>query len=173
MVFCSKCGTENDDSAVICTNCHEKLYSAKTNWEFKFVVLVAILAIGVILISIIGLLDNMAYIPTISGENISAYKSSCAEIDLNKPQEDLEALPWQNVKVKGELLDSSDGTSDRAYFYLKVANVTYYPYVDVSYSGKIPFKEGDELEVYGEYSGFSVYDNVTIPFIRAAYIEKI
>ena len=173
MVFCSKCGTENDDNAVICTKCHEKLYSTKTNWEFKFVVLVAILAIGVISISIIGLLDDTAYVPAVTGENISAYKSSCAEIDLNKPQEDLEALPWQKVKVKGELLDSSDGTSDRTYFYLKVANVTYYPYVDVSYSGKIPFKEGDELEVYGEYSGFSVYDNVAVPFIRAAYIEKI
>lgn len=173
MVFCSKCGTENDDNAVLCTKCHEKLYSTKNNWEVKFVAIVAILAIGVILISIFGLLDNTAYIPPVSGENVSAYKSSCSEIDLNIPEEDLEVLSWQKVKVKGELLDSFEGTSDRTYFYLKVANLTYYPYVDVSYSGKIPFKEGDELEVYGEYSGLSVYDNVTVPFIRAAYIEKI
>lgn len=133
----------------------------------------AILAIGVIAISFIGLLDNMSYVPAVSGEDVSAYKSSCSEIDLNVPENELEALSWQRVKVKGELLDSFDGTSSRTYFYLKVANLTYYPYVDVSYSGKIPFKEGDELEVYGEYSGLSVYDNFTVPFIRAAYIEKI
>jgi hypothetical protein len=29
------------------------------------------------------------------------------------------------------------------------------------------------LEVYGEYGGFSFYDNIAIPFIKADYMEKI
>jgi len=173
MVFCSKCGAENDDSAVLCSRCHNKLYPAKTNWEVKFVAFVAIIAIGVIVISLFGLMVNSAYIPAVSGENISVYKSTCTEINLNRPEEELESLPWQKVKVKGTLIESADGTSDRTYLSLKVNNLTYYPYVDVTYSGKIPFKEGDELEVYGEYSGIEYTDNVTVPFIRAAYIEKI
>lgn len=172
MVYCPECGAENDDSTVLCTNCHNKL-PTKTNWEVKFVVFVAILVIGIIIISIFGLMDNSAYIPAVSGENISAYKFSCKEIDLNRPEEELGSLQWQKVKVKGTLIESFDGTSDRTYYNLKVANLTYYPYIDVSYSGKLPFKEGDELEVYGEYSGLEYTDNATVPFIRAAYIEKI
>lgn len=173
MVFCSKCGAENDDGAVLCSKCHDKLYPNKTNWEVKFVALVAIGIIGVIFISIFGLLDDSAYIPAVSGENISTYKSSCTEIDLNRSEEELGLLQWQKIKVNGTLIESFDGTSDRTYYTIKVANLTYYPYVDVTYSGKLPFKEGDKLEVYGEYSGIEYTDNVTAPFIRAAYIEKI
>jgi len=173
MVFCSKCGAENDDGAALCSNCHSKLHPTKTNWEVKFLALVAIVTIGVIVISIFGLLDDTAYIPAVSGENISTYKSSCNEINLNIPEEELESLQWQKIKVNGTLIESSEGTSDRTYYTIKVANLTYYPYVDVSYSGKLPFKEGDKLEVYGEYSGIEYTNNITAPFIRAAYIEKI
>lgn len=173
MVYCPECGTENDDNAVFCTNCHNKL-PAKTNWEAKFVALMAILAIGVIIISIFGLMDDSGYIPAVSGENIFAYKSSCKEIDLNTPVEELGALMWQKVKVKGKLIEKSDGTSNRSYMNLEVINLTQYPYVDVSYSGKIPFKEGDQLVIYGEFSGFTMIDNDKMaPFIRAAYIEKV
>jgi hypothetical protein len=70
-------------------------------------------------------------------------------------------------------METSDGTSDRTLFKLKVANLTYYPFVDFTYSGKIPYNKGDELEVYGEYGGFSFYDNIAIPFIKADYMEKI
>ncbi len=174
MVFCSNCGTENDDGADLCKNCHKKLYSAKSNREVKFVAIVAIFAIGVVLISLFGLMDNMAYIPTVSGEHISAYKASCTEIDLNKDVEDLNPFIGQKVKVKGKMIDSVDGTSDRIYLTLKVDNLTYYPYVDVSYSSKIPFNKGDELEVYGEYDSYEIIDNNTvIPFIKGAYIEKV
>ena len=173
MVFCSKCGAENDDGAVLCSNCHNKLHPTKTNWEVKFLALVAIVAIVVIIISIFGLMDDSAYIPTVSGENISIYKSSCSEINLNIPEEELQSLPLQKIKVNGTLIESSEGTSDRTHYNIKVANLTYYPYVAVTYSGKLPVKEGDKLEVYGEYSGIEYTDNVSAPFIRAAYIEKI
>ena len=142
-------------------------------WEVKFVVIVAFLTVGVIFVSLFGLMEDSMYIPTVYGENISAYKASCTEIDLNKPQDDLAMSSGQKVKIKGKFLVIDDGNSDRSIFFLKTDNLTYYPHTAISYSSNIPFKEGDDLEIYGEYDSFLEYANITVPFIKAAYIEKI
>lgn len=177
MVFCHNCGTENEDNAVLCSKCHKKLHYTKTNWEVKFVAMIVIIALGLILYPLFGLLgfyDDMIYTPVVSGENISAYKSSCVEIDLNKPECDLTLLSGQKVKIKGKFIGILDGYSpERTIFMIKAANLTYYPYIDVTYSSKVSYNEGEELEVYGLYDSFISYDNITVPLIKGAYIEKI
>ncbi|WP_414468268.1 zinc ribbon domain-containing protein [Methanobacterium sp. ACI-7] len=173
MVFCHNCGTENEDDTVLCSKCHKKLYYTKTNWEVKFVILVVFLAIGVILVSSFLLIQDSMYIPTINSANIPAYKFSCIEIDLNKSESDLEQLNGKKVKIKGELSEIMQNINGNTDVQVKVPGLSKYPYAVASYSSEIPFAVGDKLEVYGEFSNFVIVDNNDVPFIKAAYIEKI
>jgi hypothetical protein len=143
------------------------------DWEMKFIAVVAFLAVGVILISsYFALYESTFYVPTVSGENISVYKSSCTEIDLNKPLTDLESFYGQKVKVKGEVVESFGLIPDDTIM-LKTENLHSYPFIIVSYPIKTMFNGSDEVEVYGEYGAYIELEKNTVPFIKATYIEKI
>ena len=45
------------------------------------------------------------FIPTVSEDNASAYKSSCTELNISQVFENQQALIGTKVKVKGELLE--------------------------------------------------------------------
>ena len=163
-------------------------------WEVKFVGLVLILVFGIIGTAIYAGIEETQtiitqissdsddssipdqsefYLPTVTGENISSYKASCKETDLNKSLKELESLKGQKIKFKGELYNIMQNTEGSTNIQVKIPNLSQYPYVIVSYSSKIPYSLGDKLLVYGEYNDFVDYENESAPFIKAAYIEKI
>ncbi len=113
------------------------------------------------------------YLPTVTGENISAYKSSCTELDLNKLVNNSGSLEGQKIKFKGELCGIFENNQNSANMQIKIHGLSLYPYILVSYSTKINYSIGDQLEIYGEYNGDGTYETETVPFIKAAYIEKV
>jgi hypothetical protein len=166
------------------------------NWEVKFVGLILILVVGIIGTAIyvgIGETQNIMrqisissdseessipdqsefYLPTVTGENISSYKVSCKETDLDKSSKELESVKGQKIKVKGELYNIMQNIEGSTNIHVKIPNLSQYPYVIVSYSSKIPYSLGDKLEIYGEYNDFVDYENESVPFIKASYIEKV
>lgn len=166
------------------------------DWEVTFVGLVLILVVSIIGIAIyIGIGETQTimpqisisgdsnessipdqsefYLPTVTGKNISSYKISCKETNLDKPLKELEPLKGQKIKVKGELYNIMQNIEGSTNIQVKIPNLSQYPYVIVSYSSKIPYSLGDKLEIYGEYNDFADYENESVPFIKATYIEKI
>jgi hypothetical protein len=113
------------------------------------------------------------YLPTVTGENISAYKSSCTELNLSNITSSSEPPYKQRFKFKGELFGIFENAENNTNVQLKIPNMTLYPHVIVSYSAKIDYNIGDQLEIYGEYGGFAEYENENVPSFKAAYIEKV
>ncbi len=119
------------------------------------------------------------YIPVVSGDNVSTYKSSCIDLNISKVLNDPESLIGQNVKVKGSLLKKVENFDNTTDFLLNVPELSIvYPHgILVKYSDKIPYNEGDILEVYGEYGFLTVMGDsstdVAVPTIKGGYIEKI
>jgi hypothetical protein len=164
------------------------------DWEIKLVAAVIIIVVGVIGVSTYIIFDGFDmgiqyhssvqsdysipdqsgfYLPTISGENISQYKASCTEINLNMPIYDLEQFKGHKVKIKGELIGVMQNMENSTNIQIKPNDLSLYPYIIVSYSTKIPYSLGDELEVYGELDSSANFENKDVPFIKAAYIEKL
>ena len=162
------------------------------DWETKFVAAVIIVVVGVIGVSVYAYSNEFNiedpfsapndtsiqdqsdfYLPTISGENISAYKASCTEMSMNKPSGDLEKLQGQKIKIKGQLYGIMQNMDNGTNIQIKTSDLSLYPYIAVSYSSKIPYGLGDNLEIYGELLGMVHIDNDEVPLIKAAYIEKI
>jgi len=117
------------------------------------------------------------FIPTVSEDNASAYKASCTELNISRVFEDQQSLVGAKVKVKGELLKKRENFDGTALIQLKVPDLYPYPYIVVTYSSKIPYNEGDRLEVYGVYDyPILIGDETprtTVPSIKGAYIEKV
>ncbi|MBM4241046.1 MAG: hypothetical protein FJ150_05235 [Euryarchaeota archaeon] len=153
--------------------------------EIKTKILVALVIIASVAfisyIQIFGLSfegkESDFYLPTVSEDNASAYKAFCTELNIYKVLENPNSLIGQKVKVKGELLKKLENPDNTTDILLKVPELAKYPYVIVRYSDKITYKEGDKLEVYGEYSRLSLIENekpaVMVPSINAVYIEKV
>ncbi len=121
-----------------------------------------------------------AYLPLVSGENISTYKASCTELNLSKTSENLNSLNGQKVKVKGQIqkkMENVEFNKTRTYIELKVPKFKTNPIL-VSYLTTIPYIEGDTIEVYGEYTYSARTEtsvemaNKDLIMIKAAYIEK-
>jgi len=121
------------------------------------------------------------YVPVVSGDNISAYKNSCTEINLSQVSKNPGSLIGQKVKVKGQIqekVEYVDFDKTRTHIVLKVPELSPDPYILVSYSGTVPFTQGDMITVYGEYYYPGQVDappeiaNKFLPDIKAAYIEK-
>ena len=114
------------------------------------------------------------FIPTVSEDNASAYKASCADLNVYANQQ---SLIGTKVKVKGELLEKQENFDNTTLIHLKVPDLYPNPYIIVTYSSKIPYDEGDSLEVYGVYGYPVAIGNETppetVPSIKGAYIEKI
>jgi hypothetical protein len=117
------------------------------------------------------------YIPTVSEDNASAYKASCTELNISRVFENQQSLIGTKVKVKGELLKKRENFDNTTLLQLKIPDLYPYPYIIVTYSSKIPYNEGDHLEVYGEYGYPTAIGNETppktVPSIKGAYIEKV
>lgn len=117
------------------------------------------------------------YIPTVSEDNASAYKSSCTELNISQVFKNQQSLIGTKVKVKGELLEKQENFNGTTLIHLKVTDLYPYPYIVVTYSSKIPYIEGDLLEVYGVYGyPFAIGNETppeTVPSIKGGYIEKI
>jgi len=125
--------------------------------------------------------ESDSYLPVVSGENISAYKASCTELNLSKASENPTSLNGQKIKVKGQIqkkIEHVQFNKKRTYIELKVPELSPDPYILVSYSTTIPFKQGDIITVYGEYFYPAKTEtspelaNKFLPGIKAAYIEK-
>ena len=160
------------------------------DWEVKFVAMILILVVGTMGIAayleifgfeppnIDGNLyfpdQSSFYLPTVTGENISKYKNACTELDLSTITNNSEPPYNQKFKFKGELIGVFQNTDNVADIQLKTSHLTLYPYVLVSYSNKINYTIGDQLEIYGEYNGMAVYENNEfVPSFKASYIEKV
>jgi len=122
------------------------------------------------------------YAPAVTGDNISAYKNSCVELNLTKVAEEPEALIGQKVKVTGQLYNKEeyiDFDKTRTHIVLKVPELLSAPYILASYTGTLPFQKGDNITIYGEYVYPSVdttlqgMEDVGLPCIKAEYIERI
>jgi len=157
--------------------------------EKKTKILVALLIIAAVAfisyIQIFGLSfegkESDFYVPTVTGDNISVYKNSCTEINLSQVSKNPGSLIGQKVKVKGQILKKEEYAQfgkTRTHIVLKVPKLSPDPYILVSYSTTIPFKQGDMITIYGEYI-YPTKDetspelaNKFLPSIKAAYIEK-
>lgn len=121
------------------------------------------------------------FIPTISEDNASAYKASCTELNrdlLYEVHKNHQSLIGTKVKVKGEMLQKQENFDNTTFIHLKVPDLYPNPYIVVTYSSKIPYNEGDHLEVYGEYTypvliGKNETQRMTVPSINGGYIEKV
>ncbi|MBM4240970.1 MAG: hypothetical protein FJ150_04835 [Euryarchaeota archaeon] len=113
-------------------------------------------------------------LPTVSEDNVSAYKASCSELNVSMISD--KSL-GQRVKVKGEILKIRENFDNTTDIELKVPELSPNPYILVTYSTRIPYKEGDKIEVYGEYGPSTSQEdlpkNTVVPLIKAVYIEKI
>ncbi|MBM4241047.1 MAG: hypothetical protein FJ150_05240 [Euryarchaeota archaeon] len=157
--------------------------------EKKTKILVALLIIAAVAfisyIQIFGLSfegkESDFYVPTVTGDNISEYKKTCSELNLSQVSKDFKSFNGQKVKVKGQIQKKEEYVQfdkKRTTIVLKVPELSPDPYILVSYSSTIPFKEGDIITVYGVYE-FPVgtqasqeLANKNLPAIKAAYIEK-
>jgi|GEM_PF-4708838 len=117
------------------------------------------------------------FIPTVSEGNASTYKASCTELNISQVFENPKSLIGTKVKVKGELLQKQENFDNTTLIHLKVPDLYPNPYIVVTYSSKIPYNEGNSLEVYGVYGyPFAIGNETppeTVPSIKGAYIEKI
>ncbi|MBP1946595.1 hypothetical protein [Methanobacterium petrolearium] len=118
------------------------------------------------------------FIPTISEENASTYKASCTELNISQVFENPKSLIGTKVKVKGELLQKQENFDNTTFIHLKVPDLYPNPYIVVTYSSKIPYNEGDSLDIYGVYDypvliGKDETSRITVPSIKGAYIEKV
>nr|WP_319374513.1 hypothetical protein [uncultured Methanobacterium sp.] len=147
-------------------------------------ILLIIVVVGVIsYIMIFGLAfegkKSDFYIPVVSEDNVSAYKSSCPDLNTSKVLNDPESLVGQKVKVKGSLLKKVENFDNTTDLLLNVPELSmvYQNGILIHYSDKIAYTEGDILEVYGEYGFLTVMgdssSDVAVPTIKGGYIEKI
>lgn len=121
------------------------------------------------------------YVPAVKGENVSKYKNSCNELNLSQISKDPKALIGKKVKVTGQIYNKEefeDYLKTRTNIILKVPELSPYPYILVTYTGTLPFKQGDNITVYGKYY-YPAMDatvleikNKPLPNILAGYIEK-
>jgi len=121
------------------------------------------------------------YVTTVTRDDISSYKNSCSELNLSQVSKNPGSLIGKNVKVKGQIQKKEEYVQfkkTRTTIVLKVPELSPDPYIFVSYSTTIPFKQGDMITVYGEYI-YPTKDetspdlaNKFLPGIKAAYIEK-
>jgi len=159
-----------------------------------FVVLIIIAAVSFIsYIYIFGLSfegkESDFYVPVVTGDNISTYKNSCIELNLSQVSKDPYSLIGKRVYVTGQIAKKEEFVQFnkiRTGIVLKVPELSPIPYILVSYSSTILFKQDDMITVYGEYNYPSQYyyhpaqDKIIpeiadkfLPVIRTAYIEKI
>lgn len=152
----------------------------------KILIPLLIIIIGFICyVSIFGLTfegkESDFYALAVIGDNVSAYKNSCVELNLTKVAGDPEALIGQKVKVTGQLYNKEeyiDFDKTRTNIVLKVPELLSSPYILASYTGTLPFKKGDNITIYGEYiypaadTTLQGMEDVGFPLIKARYIEK-
>jgi hypothetical protein len=121
------------------------------------------------------------YVPAVTGDNISSYKISCSELNLSQVSKDPSSLIGKKVKVTGQIYEKEeivDFDKTRTSLVLKVPNLSPDPYILVTYTGKLPFKQDNNITVYGEYH-YPAQDKTLpeiadklLPTIHAGYIEK-
>jgi len=158
-----------------------------TKIKIFMAMLIGVLVSFVAYVQIFGLsfegISNDFYLPTVSGANISIYEASCIDLNLSKVSENPDSLIGQKVKVKGELLKKEENPDNTTDILLKVPELSKYPYIIVRYSSEVPYNNGTELEVYGEYSRLSLIEekyaltplkssNGAVPSINGVYIER-
>lgn len=106
------------------------------------------------------------YLPSILGDNVSAYKNSCSELNVSNVQYE---TVGKRVKVKGTIINKIEHPDNATDFEIEVPGSPYphpetsKPYMVILYWGPSSYNIGDEIMVYGELQG---------PVIRAVYIEK-
>ncbi|MBI5681454.1 MAG: hypothetical protein HZC47_11225 [Methanobacterium sp.] len=122
------------------------------------------------------------YLPTVKGNNISTYKNSCNELNMSQVSKDPFSLVGQKVKVAGTIQKKEETiqfNKTRTSIVLNVPELSPNPYILVTYSTTMPFKQGNIITVYGEYyypakdETMPEIANKELPAIKAAYIEKV
>jgi hypothetical protein len=118
---------------------------------------------------------------SVTGENISAYKNSCAEIKLTDLSKDYNDLNGKNVKVTGQIYQKEEYiqfNKTRSNIILKVTGLSPEPYIIISYTGTLPYNTNDTVTVYGEYmfptsiNSLPELSNKDLVGIKSGYIEK-
>lgn len=121
------------------------------------------------------------YVPPVTGDNVSAYKNSCVELNLSQVSENPKSFIDKKVKVTGQIYKKQeyfDFGKNRTDMVLKVPELSPDPYIIATYTGTLPFQQGDNVTVYGEYFYPTMGDTVPeiadklLPAIRAGYVEK-
>lgn len=146
------------------------------DWEVKLVITVLIISLSVFtfwILAFTGVFEEFMYVSTVNGDDISTYKLSCSEIDLNKPLDNLQRLSGHKIKFEGKFIRTITQHSNKTIMLVKADNLTSYPYIAVAYPTQVDYKEGDELEIFGQYDSRLTDNGETVPFIKAAYIERI
>jgi len=93
--------------------------------------------------------SDFFYVPVVTGDNISAYKNSCAELNLSQVSKDPFSLVGKKVKLTGQIYkkEYTDFEEARTFMVIKVPDFSPEYYILVFYSSNIPFKEGDMITV--------------------------
>jgi len=151
----------------------------------KILGLVVLIAVIIGYILVFGLdfegTESDHFVPAVTGENVSAYKNSCTELNLSQISKDPQSFNGKNVKVTGQLYKKYEYVQfdkKRTNMVLKVPGFSPDPYILVTYTGTLSFILGDNVTVYGEYS-YPFTDTTvpeiadkSLPDIRAGYVEK-
>lgn len=146
--------------------------------------IIAVSSISCLLVSGFGLVfegkESDFYATPVTGENISAYKNSCAELKLTDLSKNYNALNGKNVKVTGQIYQKEEYIQfdkTRSNIILKVAGLSE-PYMIISYTGTLPYNTNDTVTVYGEYmfptsiNSLPELSNQDLVGMKAGYIEK-
>ena len=122
------------------------------------------------------------YVSPVTGGNIYTYKNSCVDLNLSQVSNDPYSAIGKKIKITGQLYSKEEITQfnkTRTDIVLKVPELSSSYYIIVTYTGTLPFKKGDNITGYGEYfypaqdTTLPEIANMTLPYIKAGYIEKI
>lgn len=186
MKFCQKCGTQNEDSAISCTNCGTPFESQvaatptekpkKKKKKGRKVLIILLVLIVVLFAVMFGSDDDgTATLATdangdvVQGETVISqedFKKSCVEVAYEDLARNPENYKGQNLKFKGEVIQCDQGYGTNYYGRVNVTVDEYGYYDDTIYvdfeipEGADKILEDDIIELYGVCQGAETYTSI-------------
>lgn len=151
----------------------------------QILLVLLIIGCGILVYYIYGFAGEISedelYLPVLHGNDITAYKNSCVEMNISQARNDPIVLDGQKIKVKclvNKKEEFEQFGKTRTYLELKVLNSSPDFYILVNYSETMPFKEGNIITIYGEClypartAATSKLANKDLIIINTVHIEK-